>query len=379
MADYQVELYSVFSARLAILDNYISLDYARKVNAKGALTITLAPTYDDLLFYNGDILPDLRIAVNRRVGGGSFSLDMNTVWLVRSGIRTIDEMGRRFTTLVCEDLISLLHRRIAAYSAGSSQVDKSTFADNMAKAIVRENFGSLATDTTRSIATYLTIEADASAAQSIAKAFSRRNVMPVLQEIARSSFQAGTYLAFDIVLDSPTDTPQFRTYINQRGIDRRWPNGISPIIFGIEFGNLANAEREYNHSEEITYAYAGGQGEGVARVIGTASDTTRLNSSPLNRLEAFADARTTSDTANVTDEADALVRNGEPRNLFSATIVEVSNTLYGVDFNFGDYVTAVFLGESIDCRIDALHISVSRSDVNAGLVEKIDGQLRLEE
>ena len=39
----------------------------------------------------------------------------------------------------------------------------------------------------------------------------------------------------------------------------------------------------------------GGQGKGASRVIGTSSDTTRINQSPFGRIEGFADARTTSD------------------------------------------------------------------------------------
>lgn len=379
MAEYEVDLYSAYSAKLAVLTNFTSLDYARKVNSRGALTITLTAEYDDLIFFQGDVLPDLRIAVNRKVGGSSFTLSMQTIWLVRDAIRIIDEAGQRLTTLICEDLIGLLQRRIVAYSAGSSQAEKtSDAADDMCKTIVRENFGSLATDTARDITTYLTVEADANAAQVISKAFSRRQVLPVLQEIAKSSFQAGTYLAFDIVTDDPTLVPQFRTYINQRGLDRRWPSGLLPVVFGIEFGNLADARREYNHLDEVTYGYAGGQGEGVSRVIGTASDAVRLVSSPLNRIEQFSDARTTSDSVSVTDEADALVKGGVPKNIFTARIVETQNTLYGVNFNFGDYVTAVFLNERIDCRIDTIHINVARSDIYSGLQESIDAQLKVE-
>lgn len=357
MTDYAVELYSPLGTELATLDNLIVLDYARRVNNVGQLSVTLSTKYDSLIFYGGDVIPDLKLSVKRRIGGGSFVLDMATIWLVRSAVRTIDENGQALTTLIAEDLISILNRRIVAYAAGSAQADKTAVADNFIKAIVRENLGTLATDTSRSVATYLSIAADVSAGPSISKAFSRRNVLTVMQEICKSANEAGTYLAFDIVATSPSSPPVFSTFTGQRGIDRRWPGGLAPIVLGIEFGNLSFVRREYNHIDEVTYGYAGGQGQGVDRLIGAAQDATRIAKSPFGRIESFSDARSGGTTqAQVDDEADSLIKNNIPKNIFEARIVDTPKTVYGLHYGYGDYVTAVFQGESIDARIDSVRI-----------------------
>lgn len=368
MADYQLLLRDPFGNLLAPLDGFIDLDYARIVNGIGALTVNLPKQYDQYLFSSGDVRVDNRIDVLRRVGSGAYYLDTDAQWLVRRGVKKLTGNGQRLTTIQAECANSLLKRRIVAYASGAAQADKTGFADDLMKAIIRENFGSLATDTARSIATYLTTQADLGVGGSVSKAFSRRKVLQVLQELALMSFQAGTYLAFDVISTSPS-TFEFRTYINQRGIDHRWPGGSNPVILGAEFGNLTNIERGYDHIDEVTYAYAGGQGTGASRAIGTSTDATRVGSSPLNRCEYFTDARASTTAAQLTDEADSALRNGNVRQVFSADFIDTPQVTYGLHVNFGDQVTAVFEGESIDCRVNKIRVSVRNG------VERIEAKI----
>jgi hypothetical protein len=369
MADYQIGLLDPYGTPLAILDSFQHLDYVRIVNDIGSLVLIMPDVYDKLLFVGTDVRADNRIEVNRRIGSGLQYRDTDTQWLVTKGEKIFNSRGERLTKITCEDLNTLLRRRIIAYNSGSTQASKTDQADDMMKAIVRENLGSLATDTDRSWATYLSVEADLGLGQSISKSFSRRRVIDVLKELANASYQAGTYIAFDIVATSQT-TLLFRTFAGQRGIDRRHPAGINPLIIGPDFGNLADVVRGYDHSAEITYAYAGGQGEGASRVIGVASDTTRIGASPFGRREGFADARTTSDATQVQDEARSLVKGGVPRNTFTGVIVDTPSTIYGLHYGFGDIVTAVFEGESIDCYIDKIRVTVTPDK------EQIDSQFR---
>jgi hypothetical protein len=351
------------------IKNFSVLDYARVVNEIGALTLVLTDEYDNFIFTGDDIQVDTRIAVMRSINNGTPYLDTDMQWLMRSAVKTLSDNGERLTTIQARCANDLLHRRIVAYSAGSAEAEKTDEADNILKAIVRENLGSLATDTARSIATYLSVQADLTLAPTIAKAFSRRKVLDVLQEVALSSYQAGTYLAFDVVAPSPT-TLEFRTYINQRGIDHRWPTSTAPLLFGPDFGNLTDVVRGYDHSQEVTYGYAGGQGIGAARQMGTASDAVRIAQSPFGRIEKFSDARQTVSAAILADEADMIVKSGIPRNTFSAKIVETPSTIYGLQYGFGDYVTAVFEGESIDARIERVRVRVRNG------AETIDAQIK---
>lgn len=357
MADYEILLLDPFGVQLAVLDGFTSLDYVRTVNGVGSLSLTIPKMYDDLMFRGNDINIDSRIEIRRRIGSGSFQLDTSTQWLIRNAKKILTDKGDRYTTLSAKDVNDLLDRRIVAYASGSAQAEKTTVCDDLIKAIVRENLGSSATDTARDWSSYLAVQADLSLAPSIGKAFSRRNVLQVLQEIALSSYQAGTYLAFDVVATSQSQL-EFRTYIGQRGIDHRWPTSTSPLLFGAEFGNLTDIVRGYDHSEEVTYGYSGGQGQGASRAIGTASDSVRIGQSPFGRIEQFSDARQTSSATLLADEADMIVKNGLPKNTFEARIIDTPQATYGLHYGFGDYVTAVFEGESIDCRIEKIRVQV---------------------
>lgn len=355
--DYQIKLYDPFGTFLCQLDGFISLDYARVVNNVGSGVIDIPPIYDQFIFQGKDIKLDNRIEIRRSINGNSFYLETGTQWFIRDARKILTPQNERHTIVRIKDANDLLHRRIVAYASGSAQSEKTAVADNLIKAIVRENLGSSATDTARSWASYLTVQADLSLAPSIGKAFARRNVLQVLQEVALSSYQAGTYLAFDIVATSQSQL-EFRTYIGQRGIDHRWPTSTSPLLFGAEFGNLTDIVRGYDHSEEVTYGYAGGQGQGSSRAIGTASDSIRIGQSPFGRIEQFSDARQTSSATLLADEADMIVKNGLPKNTFEARIIDTPQATYGLHYGFGDYVTAVFEGESIDARIEKIRVQV---------------------
>lgn len=371
MARYQIELYDPFGVRLNVLDAIQSLEYARTVNSIGALTLTLpAKAYD---YANFKI--DGRIGVYRAVGGGPLALEMETAWLIVRRNKLLSASGERLVKLTAVDGVDLLRRRIVAYAAGAAYAEKSDYADDMMKEIVSQNLGSGATDTTRSIATYLTIQADLSLGASLRKGFAWRNVLTVFQELAQASDTAGTYLAFDVVCTDPTATQafEFRTYANWRGVDHRWPNGSNPVILSPENGTLANVDLGELFDEEINAAYAGGQGEGAARVTASSLDATRIGLSPLRRSEGFADARQTAVTATVTDEADSLVREGMPRRVFTGKIVPTQGVQYGLDWRWGDYVTAQFENLSYDCRIDTVHVQVDASGN-----ETVDAYLRSE-
>jgi hypothetical protein len=370
MADYRFDLHTPFGVKLASIDDFVSFDSVRVVNGIGALTLIVPKKYDQFLFTGNDVIVDNRIAPQRRIGGGGFYLEGETHWLIVDGEKILTDDGQRYSKLYCVDANDILDRHIVAYATGSAQAEKAaTFADNSMKDVVRQNMGSTATDTTRDLSAYLSVQANLSLGASIAKAFSRKNVLDVLKDYADSSHQAGTYLAFDIVAPTST-TLEFRVYSGQRGVDRRYPSGSSPIFIGPEFGNLSSVVRGYYHSKEVNYAYAGGQGTGSARAIGTSSDSARIALSPFNRREKFIDSRLTADPVYLADEADSAVKSGLPRRTFTGQFIDTPSCTYGLHVGFGDFVTAVFEQESIDCRLNRVHLSMSGGN------EKIDIQLK---
>lgn len=365
MSEYTVLLYDAYGVPLTELGQFSYLELVRSEMGVGSLTLHLPPDYDAYLFSEGDLIVDRRIEVYRQPFGGAAYLEGETQFLLRDGTQVSEATQR--TELSCPDANDLLARRIVAYAAASAQASKTIDpADDMLKAIVRENLGALATDTDRDWSAYLMVAPDFSLGPNLSKAFSRRNVLTVLQEIAQASAEAGTYLTFDVVRVDAAML-DFRTYTGQRGIDHRWPGGVSPVLLSEGRGSLRDVRSARKHRDEITYVYAGGQGEEAARTIGTASDTARIGQSPFGRIEQFVDARMTSDAASLADEADAALRAGQPRKSFSAQFAETPGVVYGLHIRWGDYVTAERAGESIDCRLSTIQITVSEGRENIGL------------
>lgn len=361
-----VEIMDPFGVKLAQIDSFLALDMARSVNDVGVLVLDLDPDTDTSQFRL-----DGRLSVYRQGSAGGYRLQTETVWFVRQWRRVMYVSGERVLRVTAYSASDLLRRRIIAYAAGSANASMTDNADDMMKAIVRENLGASATDTDRSWASYLTVQADSASASSMSKAFSRRNVLTTLQEIAETSADAGEPLYFDIVAPS-SSTLEFRTYIDQRGADRTL-SSASPLIMSPELGTIRGGELFEDYANELTVVYAAGAGEEEAREVAEVEDTARSGASPFGRIEALRDARHGATGAALTAEGNAHLRANRPKRIFTAQLVDTPQVRYGIEWHWGDRVTAQFEGESFDCHIETVRIAVK------GGREAINAYLRAEE
>lgn len=359
---YDVRLADPFGNYVAQLNSFLSLEFARRVNEVGYINIKFP------LNTAPYVARDYMIEIWRKVDNGPFYLDGDTAWLLRADNTSINP-NEYSITYRGYDAIQLVARRIVAYASGSSQADKAAApADNQIKAVARENFGTLATDTARSWANYINIQADVGQGASVDKAFTRQNVLTVMQAFASSSAQSGNPVFFDMVRLPTSYLPlfDFRTYINQRGTDRTLNGGIAPVVFDPAQGNITDITIENDYRQEITYVYAEGQGRGADRNVQTASDSTRIALSPFGRIEASRDSRQTAATTTLQAEANAALFDGRPRRGFNAKVVQTTGTKYGRDYYFGDKVTANVSNLSFACWVSAVAITYSNKE------EKID-------
>jgi len=346
MAMYEIWVADANGQNTFICTDYLEAEWTRTQNEIGTLNLRFPYRYDPTRFAR-----DTRIAIYGSIGGAPSALDGPTIYFVRQRGIALSESGEYVRTIRAFDANYLLSGRFVDYVAGSSQASKSAAADDMLKAIVRENLGSSAGSATgRNLSAYLTVEADASSGVAIEKSFAWRNVLTVLQEIARTSTEQGTWLGFDVTATSLTDPLTFRTWVGQRGADRRYA-GTNPLLIAPEFGNLSPVSLDEDWSEEVTAITCGGQGEGAARTIVRTEDTTRITASPFGRRESFEDARNSGTLAAVTDEAAAALRAGQSRISFSGTVHETSTVLFGHDYGYGDLITISFDHQLIDCRV----------------------------
>lgn len=354
-ASYSVYICDPFGVRLADASKFVSLSYARVVNNWSTMTLTLPNTFDQTMLR----VPDGRVEIWRRATPNAPEvLDTEAIWLIKAVQQERDEHGNQNVTIEADTPLCLLKMpgRFIAFASGSANAQTATFADDAIKAIARNNVGSGAA-LSRDLSAYLTIAPNLSAAPAITKQFALRDCLKVMQELAASSTQAGTYLAFDIVAPTPA-TLEFRTYTGWRGVDHRFPGGINPVIIGPEFGSVGACKLREDYRAEITYALAAGQGQGSDRLSGASQDSARIGASPFGLREVFVNAPQYSTVAGLAAEADAVVRGGRPRATFQGTLLSVPGCQYGVHWGWGDFVTIQAFQQSFDCRIDAITVQV---------------------
>lgn len=346
---FQFEILDPLLRRVHVLSEIQDWVFTRRVNTIGVGSMKVPITALNSRWLSKDYV----IVPWQSIDGGTPRLLDSTAWLLTG---YDDDLDSDMITLKMEDSNSLLRRRIIAYAAASAQASKTALADNLAKALVRENMGTLATDVARRFdSAYFTVQADTSLGASVTLAASREYVLPALQDIAKKSQQEGTFLAFDVVY-TPGAGFDFRTYVGQRGVDRR--SGVSKVLIGRQYGNLQGGRRSYDWSTEVNAAYAGGQGEESERLIGSAVDTQRATLTPWARVEGMANAYQAKTQAAVDAYAKRALREGQPDNKMIGNFIDTPALRLGLHVNFGDYVQVDVRGAPFDARLSSVQYAM---------------------
>jgi hypothetical protein len=369
LTTYSIYLDDPFGVRLADASNFLTLEYSRVVNNVSTLKLTLPGDFNTQFIRN----PDGRVEVWRKLDSGREYLDTDTVWLIKKVDQKVDASGLQSIVVEADTPLCVLREpgRFVNYYAGTAQAQyTAAAADNQIKQLAREQIGSSATST-RDLSAYISIDANLSLGASVAKSFAWRDCLKVMQEFADASTTAGTYVAFDIVADTPT-TLVFRTYTQQRGVDHRFPGGVNPVLISPDMGNLGETLLSVDYRNEITWVTAGGKGDAGARLIANVQDTARQGVSPFGLREYFKDATQYDSLTGLGAEADATLRSGRAKTIFQGKLIDTPDSRYGVHWAWGDYVTAQAFGQLIDCRIEAISVSVKPGSG----YERIDAWLR---
>jgi hypothetical protein len=343
------------------VNDFVSLSYANVANGVGSASLIVrAGQIPDYW-----LRPDYLLAITTSDDPAAPErLEGQCRWRV---VVIEEDLAKGETTLTADSSLCLLAGREVRYAAGSAQAQKTAAADDMIKAIARENLGSSATDAARQLsATVFGVAADVGAAPSLTKAFSRKNALQVCQEIAAASAAAGAPIFFDIVWTGAIY--ELRTYAGQRGRDRG-AGSTSPLI--IEDSWLRNVRIRRDYRVERTSVEAAGQGDGAARDTQIAEDASGIARSLWARTEATVSATgvTKGDTAGVLAEARRGLYEQRARLTFSATMIDTPQTRYGRDWGWGDRLTLSVRGVTYPVRVDAREVRISggRREVSAAL------------
>ena len=343
MINWEFQLFTEDKIPERILTNVHKAQLARSENIIGS---------GEIIFTGWDIYeylaPEKMIGISRNFPKGYKSLIGNTYWIIvrRSKIR---RNGKKYTSVQVEDLLTLLDRRIIAYSPGTAQATKTTNSDDMMKAVFYENYQ---TGTNRNISSVITAGSNKSEAPIITKSFDYAKVIDTFQDIAKTSYQTGTYLAFDIV-PLAANKYEFQTFINFRGNDRRSSQQNPLVITDINIGDFEFTE---DYSTVATAVYARGQGEQVVEVV----DTSRERSN-IGRREILVSANSSGSNASILTEALAALKNYRSRLVISANFLPSPEMEFERNFNFGDFVTIQLEKQSYDVRISSFVISIDEN------------------
>lgn len=336
-------------------------DYIITYNKPGIINLGL-PTVNFDLARIGLLndKPDKRIEVWRKSSGVAKSL--RQLGTILKGTFSKDAAGKDTWHVTAFSPLEWSRRRIVAYNSGSSQSEKTaTEADDMAKAVVRENLGASATDTDRDLTNLVgfTVQSDQTLAPQISMPFAWKELDKVLQDIAKASEEAGNRLYYTIVPLTST-TFQFRTWINFPGQDRT--GGNSPVIFSTELGNLKTPSLSIDYSKVINYVYSGGQDEAAARNVQEVEDAANIARSIINRREGFVNATrveagVATENAQIQDIGNAEIRENKPIRRFTGELLSTPQTLYGKHWKEGDQITVKYLGVEFTAIIESVRFA----------------------
>lgn len=346
-ATYEITFDDPRGSRLAVMDDVYTLNTQKIINNVATLKAEIGTKYDDLF------RPDALIEVWRKSEGTASLFD---AYFIRAW-QYERRYNRERSVIWAQSVTQMLTRRIIAYASGSAYTSKNAPLDNMMKAIVRENLGSLATDTDRQLTSLITVAADKGEAPTAPKSFAYRGVLEVLRDISDLSRTKGTrlYFGFRPYFDSAGLIHfEFFTKVNCLGIDH---STDKQVIFSPEWGNLVNPKLTFDYRESASVVYAGGQGLEADRIVEEREDVETSKQSPWNRVEEFYNCSGQAETvAEVQASGDARLAEMRPRVSFSGELVDTPAARFSKHWDFGDLVTISYRGLQMPAIINSVAI-----------------------
>ncbi len=361
---YQIVLKNLAGAQVALITDWRSLIYTRRVNGVGGYVLTIDGDSDliDLFELDG------QVEIYRRDQSATppFDWTLDFEGFHRTEVRSTDERGLSRYSSQGIDYTDLIERRRIRFRKGSAGADKTGVGETVIKAYVNENAGPSATVAlgrlTEGVTTGLVIQADGAAGSAWTGSRPFRPLLDVIREISRAAT-----VDFDIVGTGPA-TFKFNAQARPIGIDRT-NNGIdpltglnaagnAPVVFSLAFGNMQRPSYALNRIGEATSILVLGQGTEGSRVV-VERTSTDITASTWNRLEVDKNANQENTAAGLNAVGDAMLDKLQAAETFDFDALEVVSLRYGRDYFVGDLVTAEYQGIERDKQIIAAEITMA--------------------
>jgi len=256
--------------------------------------------------------------------------------------------------------VDLTHRREILYFAGTPGDSKFGPADDVMKAYVRENAGSLATTANGrlrgGVTTGLGVAPDNSLGIFWAGSAAWKNLLDLLQQVSLHGS-----IDFDVQRTGPL-TFQFNTYYPRLGIDRTVG---SITTFAPELGNMSLPFATTSRVEEANDVLVLGNGEGAARVFRETQDLLAQGASPWNRIERTHDSRDSTTLQQLDDVAQVQLNAWRATRHITFQVLQSRATAYGRDYRLGDLIVAKYKGIQEVKKIVGVEVTVAngREDI----------------
>jgi len=351
MIKYYAIIKDSVGSSVAMINDFYTLNYQLRVDGQiGAFSMQVSTKYIALFNVNKK---DYRVQIWRSINNMTPVLDGKTEFLI-----TKWEITRDYIIVVGNSVQELLSRRIIAYPANQSTYSVWTGnAGDIMKRIVRTNFTSAilasrdGNDAYADISAYLSVAGDYGDGVLMTKSASRQNVLDVINDIASTSYEQGTWIAG--IITSNGSTFLFDTYTTF-GIVRTLP--MSELI-----GNIDNVVLTYDLSGQKSFVVAAGQGVEQARVIATAFAETRATASVLNRIETFIENGQISNVNALTTLARQELQYARGIQYIQCNLTITPTFIRGIHYNIGDTLIINFNNQQFTMRLDVVEISIQNN------------------
>ena len=352
-AAYQIKLFDVTGRLVAILDDWNSLYYYKRVNDFGYHTLSIDGADPRRALFTVDTI----VEVWRRNLGVGIPWTLEYAGFHRTDQDQVTDRGDQLFTSYGRGYEDLLHRRAILYSAGSIGDTKTGPLDNVMKAYVRENAGAQALMTNGrlrdGVTSGLSVAPDVSAAPVWSGSNAWKNLLTTIQDMAKTTDQD-----FSVIRTGPA-TFQFNTAWPRIGTDRSGAGPAQPVVFSLAKANMGAPYGTVTRTDEFNVVVVLGPGAEDARTFSIRADVSAMIASPWNSAEKTYDQRNITDPDALDAAGDAQLVAGHSQAALSFIALDTNSTAYGRDFFMGDVILSQFRGLVLPKKIVGIENTVA--------------------
>ncbi len=357
IGQYEVYLSTDTGSRLAMVTDWLGLEYSRVVHGVGVCNLDVSlRTFD-----RGLVHEDYKIEVWRQPPGGALALE--DIYLIRAWEQWGDDSGH-YLRLTGVNGNHILKRTVADSQPSSSWTRITDHADDMCKLIVSRYVGR------RVLNNQFRVAADQHlGAEFTKRGFSWRNLHELCTAIADTSTGRGVPIYWLVVPLSPAQY-EFRTYLNQVGQDRRTTIEVSEAR-----NNLRNPRYTWNSMDEVNYGIIlGTVRSGEDRYAQYLNDIPRQEVSQYGFCFPAVLSTALSDYSELADEGRQWLVKNRPRETFTCELYDNEAQRYGREWGFGDQVRVVYdvpqkAANIWDARVKTVHVSVRETEIVRAILD----------